>query len=159
MAANNITRLLDARKIPYTAYEYPAEKLSALEVAQLIGAPPAQVYKTIVVRREGKGKPILALVCAATEVDLKALAKALDEKKLSLSTEREAEQVTGLQVGGISPLALINRSFQVVLDNSARDLERIYISGGQRGLNLGLAVADLVKLVNARIAPISRAAD
>ena len=119
MVKNNITRLLDAQKIQYMAYELPAEKLGAQETAQILNLPAEQVFKTIVVRREGKGKPILAMVSGACEVDLKALAKAVGEKKLHLPTEREAEQITGMQAGGISPLALVNRGFQMVLDSSA----------------------------------------
>jgi Cys-tRNA(Pro)/Cys-tRNA(Cys) deacylase len=153
--SNNITRLLDAKKIPYTAFELLPEKLGADETAALLNVPLEQVFKTIVVKREGKGKPILAVVPGTAEVDLKALAKAVGEKKLHLPSEREAEQVTGLQAGGISPLALINKGFQVVLDSSARDYQEIHISGGQRGLNICLPVDALVKLTNSRLAEIS----
>ncbi|MFZ0532933.1 MAG: YbaK/EbsC family protein [Anaerolineales bacterium] len=154
MAANNITRMLDAKKIPYTVFELPAEKLGALETANLINVPLEQIFKTIVVKREGKGKPILAVVPGSAEVDLKLLAKALGEKKLYLPTEREAEQLTGLQAGGISPLALINKGFHVVLDASARDYNEIHVSGGQRGLNIRLPVEALIKLTNARVEAI-----
>ena len=151
MATNNITRLLDAKKIPYTAYELPAEKLGALETARLLNTSLEQVFKTIVVKREGRGKPILAVVPGNAEVDLKSLARALGEKKLHLPTEREAEQLTGLQAGGISPLALLNKGFQVVLDSTARNYPQIHISGGQRGLNIRLSVDDLILLTHARV--------
>jgi Cys-tRNA(Pro)/Cys-tRNA(Cys) deacylase len=82
------------------------------------------------------------------------LAKVLGEKKLYLPTEHEAEQITGLQAGGISPLALLNKGFQVVMDSSAENYGEIYISGGQRGLNIRLLVEALVKLTNARIEKI-----
>jgi Cys-tRNA(Pro)/Cys-tRNA(Cys) deacylase len=154
-AVNNVTRLLDQRKIPSTAFELPVEKLGAVEAAQHMGVDPGLVYKTIVVRREGKGKPVLALVPGPGEVSLKLLAKALGEKKLILPTEREAEELTGLQAGGISPLALLNRGFQVVLDESARAHPEIYISGGQRGLDIRLPVSALQALTNARIAQIA----
>jgi Cys-tRNA(Pro)/Cys-tRNA(Cys) deacylase len=156
MKANNATRLLDSHKIPYQAFELPPEKLGALEAAQILGVPPEQVYKTIVVTRESRGKPILALVPGSNEVDLKALAKVLDEKKVSLPTQREAERLTGLQAGGISPLALLNRGFQVIIDETARIYEQIYISGGQRGLNIRLPVEALAGLVKAKFALISR---
>jgi Cys-tRNA(Pro)/Cys-tRNA(Cys) deacylase len=152
---NNVTRMLDARDIHYTAFELPEEKIGALEAANIMNVPAEEVFKTIVVTRMGKGKPILAMVPGACEVDLKALAKAVGEKKLALATQREAEQLTGLQVGGISALALIKRGFQMVLDASAEKLEEIYISGGQRGLDLRLAVKDLVQLTNSIIAAIS----
>jgi Cys-tRNA(Pro)/Cys-tRNA(Cys) deacylase len=155
MSTNNVTRLLEAKKIPYTAFELPAEKLGALETARLLNIPPDQVYKTIVVRRDGKGKSILAIVPGPAEVDLKLLARALGEKKLHLPSEREAEQLTGLQAGGISPLALINKGFQVVLDSNAQLYKEIHVSGGQRGLNIRLPVEALVRLTNARLAKIS----
>lgn len=154
MIKNNVTRLLDTHNIPYTAFELPAEKLGALETARLLSIPPEQVFKTIVVTREGKGKPILAIVPGTGEVDLKALARTLGEKKLSLPTEREAEKLTGLQAGGISPLALLNHGFQMVLDSSAEMFESIHVSGGQRGLNICLPVSALVDLIHPVLADI-----
>ncbi len=156
MKPNNITRLLDQRKVIYTAFELPAEKLGAVEAAQHLGVPPNLVYKTIVVTRLKKGKPILAVVPGDREVDLKALANAVGEKKLALPTEKEAERLTGLLAGGISPLALVNRGFQVLIDLSAQSLSEFYISGGQRGLNIRLAPAALANLVNAKFAIITR---
>jgi Cys-tRNA(Pro)/Cys-tRNA(Cys) deacylase len=152
---NNLTRLLDSRKINYTAHELPAEKLGALEAAAYLGVSPALVYKTIVVTRLAKGKPILAVVPGSLEVDLKLVAQVVSEKKVSLATEKEAERLTGLQAGGISPLALINKGFQVLVDASAQNQPEIYISGGQRGLNIRLAVVDLLKLTNARVASLT----
>jgi Cys-tRNA(Pro)/Cys-tRNA(Cys) deacylase len=152
---NNVTRLLDSKKIPYRAYETPAEKLGAVETAQLLNVSPELIYKTIVVSRVRSGKPILAVVPGPDHVDLKLLAAALGEKKVALPTEREAEQLTDLQAGGISPLALINKGFQVVIDEAARSHAEIHISGGQRGLNIRLPVEALAKLTNARFAAIS----
>jgi Cys-tRNA(Pro)/Cys-tRNA(Cys) deacylase len=153
---NNITRLLDSRKIPYKAFETPAEKIGALEAAEFLNVPPEVVFKTIVVTRDKPKKPILAVIPGPNSVDLKALATSLGEKKVHLPTEREAERLSGLQAGGISPLALINKGFQVVVDSAAQNYPEIHISGGQRGLNIRLPVADLVKLTNARLASISR---
>lgn len=155
-AVNNITRLLDSRRIPYTAYDLPADKLGALETAHLLDVEPASVFKTIAVTRDKPRKPLLVLVPGPSSVDLKLLAAALGEKKVHLPTEREAEQLTGLQAGGISPLALLNKGFQVVIDSSAERFNEIHVSGGQRGLNIKLRAADLVKLTNARLAAVSR---
>lgn len=152
---NNVTRFLESRRITYTAHELPAEKLGGLEAARILNAPEGQVFKTIVTKRE-KGKPVLAVIPAPRTVDLKLLAAFLGERKMHLPAEREAEQMTGLQAGGISPLALINKGFQTVIDSSAQGFETIYISGGQRGLNLRLDPQDLAKLVNARFGGISR---
>src|SRR5574341_63937 len=152
---NNVTRLLDSRKVKYTAYELPAEKLGAVETARLLSVPPEMVFKTIVVTREKPRKPVLTLIPGPHQVDLKALAQFLEEKKVHLPTEREAEQLTGLQAGGISPLALVNRGFQAIIDEDARSHPQIHVSGGQRGLNLRLPVDVLARLTNARFAAIS----
>jgi Cys-tRNA(Pro)/Cys-tRNA(Cys) deacylase len=159
MISNNVTRLLQARKILFTSFELPPEKLGALETAVLLHIPPLQVFKTIVVVREKPGKPILAIIPGPHEVDLKALAQFVGDKKLKIPTQKEAEQLTGLQAGGISPLALINRGFQMVLDQTALDFDEIHISGGQRGLNIRLPVKDLLQLINARTALVSTLQD
>lgn len=155
MVSNNVTRFLDSRKIPFTAFELPVEKIGALETAQLLGVSPSIIYKTIVVQREKAGKPVLAVIPGDHEVNLKSLAAFLGEKKLKLPTQREAEKLTGLQAGGISPLALLNKSFQVVISIEALSHDQIHISGGQRGLNIRLSVKSLLELTRARTAEIS----
>ena len=153
---NNVTRLLDQRHIEYKAFELPAEKLGARETAVLLQVDLAVVFKTIVVTRDKPAKPLLVVVPGNSVVDLKLVAAAVGEKKVYLPTEREAETFTGLQAGGISPLALINKGFRVLIDASARDYPQIHVSGGQRGLNVKLSLADLVKLTNAQLAPVSK---
>lgn len=153
---NNITRFLDSRKVAYTAFETPTEKIGALETARILNVSPDVVFKTIVVTRDKPRKPVLAVIPGPCSVDLKLLAAFLGEKKMYLPTEREAEQLTGLQAGGISPLALINKGFQVVVDSAVQAHAEIHVSGGQRGINIKLPVSDLVKLTNARLATISR---
>jgi Cys-tRNA(Pro)/Cys-tRNA(Cys) deacylase len=153
---NNVTRLLDARKVPYTPVEYDAERFhSAEEVAAMIGAPVEQVYKTIVVLRDERGRrPMLVIVPAGREVHLKRLAAGLKEKKLHVAPQREAEALTKLQVGGISALALLNKGFDVYLDRSAGRYgeDGIYVSAGQRGLNVRVRPADLLALTGGRYA-------
>lgn len=152
---NNVTRMLDSRGIHYQAHELPKEKLGALEAAEYLGAAPGMMYKTIVATCSDGGKPVLALVPGPEEVEKKALAKALDVKKVKITSQREAEELTGLQTGGISPLALLQKGFQVVLDSSVHAHEEIYISGGQRGLNIQISTKDLIAITNAKIAEIS----
>lgn len=153
---NNITRLLDQRRIPYTAFELPAEKLGARDTARRLGVQPEIVFKSIVAIRPLPGsKPILAVIPGNARLDLKALASFLKEKKILVPTQREAEVLTGLQAGGISPLGLVNRGFQILLDQSAEKFKEIHVSGGQRGLNIRLGVRDLVRLTGARMASIS----
>jgi Cys-tRNA(Pro)/Cys-tRNA(Cys) deacylase len=153
---NNITRFLDAKKVKYAAFETPAGKLGALETARILNISPELVYKTIVITRlKPGGKPVLAVIPGTGQVDLKLVAAALGEKKVSLPTEKEAEALTGLQAGGISPLALINKGFQVLIDQAAQTHVEIHVSGGQRGLNICLPVKALAELTRARFAPLS----
>jgi Cys-tRNA(Pro)/Cys-tRNA(Cys) deacylase len=150
----NSLRLLETRGAVYVAktYDPSGEFHSASEAAELLGAPLESVYKTLVVLREPtqKGKPILVMVRSDRELDLKLLAKALGEKKLRMATQREAESLTGLQVGGISALALVNRGFEICIDEPALALPKIHVSAGQRGVDLALGVADLVALTRAK---------
>ncbi len=151
----NSMRLLDSRGIRYTAtvYDETGEFHSADEAARLIGAAADSVYKTLVVLRDPpqRGKPILVMIASDCEVDLKALAKSLSEKKLRMATQREAESLTGLKVGGISALALLNRGFEICVDRAALLLDRIHISAGQRGVDLELAVSDLTSVTRSRV--------
>jgi Cys-tRNA(Pro)/Cys-tRNA(Cys) deacylase len=152
---NNVTRMLVAKGINFEAHELPAEKLGGMEAAAVLGVDPAQMFKTIVAVRPDGGKPVLAVVPAAAEVDLKALGRVLGGKKLQAATQAQAEKLTGLQVGGISPLALIAKGFEVILDDSAAKFEKVYVSGGQRGINISLAPADLTTLTRAQQASIA----
>lgn len=149
----NVTRLLDSRKIQYETNEYDGSVFhSAEEVAALIGVPVDHVYKTIVVLREEKGKkPLLVMIAANREIDLRKLAAAVGEKKLKVARHDEAEALTGLQVGGISALALLSKPFDVCVDKAALELSHIHISGGQRGLDVKLAVKDLIALSKAKV--------
>lgn len=150
----NAMRMLDAQKIQYTAAEYDAtqEFHTAEDAAALIGAPVEQVYKTLVVLRETpRTKPLLVMISSNREVDLRVLAKSIGEKKLRMATKREAEQLTGAQIGGISALAQLNKGFEILLDRAAQNLETIHISGGVRGVDIQLRVADLQRVTNAKI--------
>jgi Cys-tRNA(Pro)/Cys-tRNA(Cys) deacylase len=147
--------MLVAKGVAFEAHELPAEKLGGLDAAAYLNVDPAQMFKTIVAIRPDGGKPVLGVVPAAAQVELKALGRALGGKKLQAATQAQAEKLTGLQAGGISPLALIAKGFEVVLDSSALQHETIYVSGGQRGLNISLAPQDLQRLVSASVHAIA----
>ncbi len=150
---NNVIRMLAAKKVAFEAHDLPPEKLGGEEAAAYLGVPAEQMFKTIVAVRASGGKPLLALVPAPAQLSLKALGRALGAK-LQLASLAQAEQLTGLQTGGISPLALIGKGFDVALDQSAMDFETIYLSGGQRGLNISMSPQDLVALTRARVLEI-----
>lgn len=150
-------KLLEGKKIPYTVIPYPDSMRDAEEIAAVLGVPAAQVFKTLVVLSVGgerPSKPLLVMMPADSQLDLKKLAKATNQKKLQMASHREAEQLTGLQVGGISALALLNKGFLVYLDTSAQAFSHIYVSAGQRGLDLKVAVADLINLTKARLVEV-----
>lgn len=156
MIKNNVTRMLESQGISFQVYELPREKLSAIEAAHFLNVEPEVVYKTIVVIPETESKPVLAVVPGPNKVNLKSLAYTLGVKKVHMASKKQAEQLTKLQTGGISPLALLNRGMHVVVDSSAESLEEIYISAGQRGLDVRLATKDLIRLTDAKVAAISR---
>jgi Cys-tRNA(Pro)/Cys-tRNA(Cys) deacylase len=151
----NAMRALDARKIVYDTFTYPSTVHSADEVARLLGVPAEEVFKTLVMVAEGR-QHLLAAVPGDREVDLRLLARSLGVKSVRMESQREAERLTGLLVGGISPLALLGRPFAVCVDAHAQQLERLYINGGQRGVNLRLRVDDLVAVTGARFVEATR---
>ena len=147
----NSMRVLDSRKVAFQIYEYSSEIHSAVEAAQAIGQPAGRVYKTLVVVREApRAKPILVMTPGDHELDLRALARSTGDKKLRMATQKEAESLTGLLVGGIGALALLNRGFEIWIDGAARAHERICVNAGQRGVMLELRVDDLVRVTGAR---------
>lgn len=147
-------RVLDAKGISYrvTVYDASGTFHSGEDAAALVGAPPEAVYKTLVVLREGapRARPLMVMVPSNTQLDLKLLAAAVGEKKLRMATQREAEQLTGMRVGGISALGLPRPTFEILLDEAARPLDLIHVSAGARGIDVELRVDDLVAVTGAR---------
>jgi Cys-tRNA(Pro)/Cys-tRNA(Cys) deacylase len=146
----NAMRVLEGRKVRYEVFTFSPEFHSADEVAEILGLPPDEVYKTLVVLRP-KGKPMLIMVAADKELDLKKVAQAVGEKKVHMALHREAEELTGLQVGGISALALLGRPFDVFIDRPATGLSHVLVSAGQRGMDVRVAVPDLIRVTRARV--------
>ena len=142
-------KVLEGKKIPYEAVAYPDTERDAMKVAAAIGAPPEQVYKTLVVVRE-KGNPFLTIIAAPQHLNLKKMAKAVGEKKLQMATHKEAEQITKLQVGGISALALLNKGFTIILDQSAQAQTHGYVSGGEKGIRIKLSAGDVIRVTESK---------
>ncbi len=145
-------RLLESKEIAHhvTIYDDAGEFHSGEEAPALVGAPAETVYKTLVVLGDPpSGRAMLVIVPVARQANLKVLAAARGEKRLRMATEKEAEKLTGMQVGGISALAVPAGRFDVLIDEAARSLEMIHVSAGARGLDVELAVADLVRLTEA----------
>lgn len=146
----NAMRALDARKVQYQTLTYSSEIHSADGAAEALGVDAGVVYKTLVVLPEsGQGRPLLVMVPGTHGLDLKVLGQAVGEKKLRMASQREAESLTGLLVGGISALALLNKNFRIFVDEDALEHPQMYVNGGQRGLNLQLSPQDLLAVTGA----------
>lgn len=150
MEKTNSMRLLDRLGIPYEVYTFSPDIHSAVGVAEATGLPANEVFKTLVLLRPG-GKALLVIAPGDSEVDLRKVAAAVGEKKVAMASHREAEALTGLQVGGISALALRDKRFAVYLDRSALGHDRIMVSAGKRGVNLRLSPHDLIRAVDAEL--------
>ena len=155
MAAKPLAvRLLEQRKIAHEVFEFDPAIRSAELVARDTGMPPHLVYKTLVVELDPpKGKPYIVMAPSDTELDLRPLAATLGVKKLRMAAHRDAERYTGLQVGGISALALLGKGFTVLIDERALVETHVLVSAGVRGMDLRLAVADLIAITGARAVP------
>ena len=143
-------RLLDDRGIAYEEVTFPQDIHDALGVAKAAGLPAEVVYKTLVVLEEPPAtRPALILEPADATLDLKLAARGMGVKRVGMAGQAEAERLTGLQVGGISALALIHLRWPVFLDRRAESLERIVVSAGQRGRNVRLRVVDFIAVTGA----------
>jgi len=150
------TVVLERAGVPFTRHTYRHEPGAAsygLEAAEALELDPAAVFKTLLA--EVDGRLVVAVVPVTGQLDLKALAAALGGKRAQLAEPAAAERATGYVVGGISPLGQRKR-LPSVLDESALALQTLYVSGGKRGFDLGLAPRDLVDLLDAVVAPIGR---
>ena len=153
--STNVTRLLDDRKVDYDIFTFPSDIHSAQGVSEVVGVPVERVYKSLVVMRE-HGKPLVVMVGGDRELSLKDVARAVGEKKVRMATVREAESLTGLKVGGISALALLSKPFELYIDERVLEHNRVLLSAGKRGVNIQLAVSDLIVLSSAQVIDATR---
>ena len=136
------------------AYEHdPGARSFGLEAAEVLGLPPEQVFKTLLVDT-GAGLAV-AIVPVAGQLDLKAMAAALGAKRATMADPAAAQRSSGYVVGGISPIGQ-KRALPTVVDESAELFDVVYVSGGRRGLDVGLSPTDLVRVTHAVVADIGR---
>jgi len=147
---------LDRAKVPYATHAYehdPKHESYGLEAVERLGLQAETVFKTLVA--DVDGKLTVAIVPVEHQLDLKALAKAVNAKKAQMADVKLAERTTGYVAGGISPLGQ-RKALPTVIDASAEALPKMHVSGGRRGLEIELAPADLQRLTRALFAPIAR---
>jgi len=151
------TVALDRAGIPYSRHPYehdPAAASYGLEAAAALGVEPARVFKTLLV---DTGTTLaVGIVPVDGQLDLKAVAAALGVKGVTMADPAAAERSTGYVVGGISPVGQ-KRALPTVLDETAYGFGTVYVSGGRRGFDIGLAPEDLASVTRARRAQIGRA--
>jgi Cys-tRNA(Pro)/Cys-tRNA(Cys) deacylase len=150
------TAALERAGVSFTVHPYahdPAAASYGLEAAGQLGLDPSAVFKTLLA--EVDERLVVAIVPVSGRLDLKALAAAVGGKKAAMANPADAERATGYVVGGISPLGQKKR-LTTVVDASALERPTVYVSGGKRGLDIGLAPRDLVTLLGAMLAPIGR---
>lgn len=153
-ASTPAVRALQQAGVPFTEHLYdhdPDHPSFGLEAAQALGLDPASVFKTLMTSVDGT--LTVAVLPVGSSLSLKALAAACGGKKAGLAAPADAERATGYVVGGISPLGQRARH-RTVVDQSATALEVMYVSGGRRGFDLGLAPADLIRLTDAAVADV-----
>lgn len=146
----NAARLLDKAKIAYEliSYEVDENDLAATHVAESLGEPIERVYKTLVLKGDRNGH-FVCVVPGDKEVDLKVAAKVSGNKKCDLIPMKELLPTTGYIRGGCTPIGM-KKPFPTFIDESCLEFDYIYISAGQRGLQLRLSPTDLISYTSAK---------
>jgi Cys-tRNA(Pro)/Cys-tRNA(Cys) deacylase len=154
MAGTPATVALTKAKVPFSTHEYDhaVSRGYGVEAAEALGLEPARVFKTLMAVVDTK--PVVAIVPVTGQLGLKALAAACQGKRAEMMDPAVAQRRTGYVLGGISPFGQKQRSL-TVLDESAEGFDTIFVSGGRRGLEIEVAPGELVRLLEARIAPIA----
>lgn len=155
MTKTNAMRQLDAAKIPYEAITYAVDEndLSGTHIADQVGLPYEQVFKTIVTRGDKTGYLVFCIPCHK-EIDLKAAAIATGNKKIEPVAVKELLGLTGYIRGGCSPIGM-KKKFPTYFDKSAENEERITVSSGVRGIQLLLSREDIVKFTRGILCEIA----
>lgn len=150
------TKQLTRHKIPFDLLQYQHEanaKSFGLEAVEKLSLNAKQVFKTLVVCTE-TDKLAVAIIPVETKLNLKAIAKTLKVKKVKMADAKRVEVSTGYILGGISPLGQ-KKALPTIIDSSAEQFEKIYVSGGRRGLELALSPIDLATLCQASFTSIT----
>ena len=145
----NVARLLDKAKIAYqlVPYEVDENDLSATHVAEQLGEDIAQVFKTLILHGDKSGY-FVCVIPGADEVDLKKAAKVSGNKKCEMIPVKELLPLTGYIRGGCSPIGM-KKPFPTYIHPTASGFDKIYVSAAQRGLQIPIAPADLIKVAQA----------
>ena len=155
MTKTNVMRLLEAAGIEYETlvYEVDESDLSGASVAKKTGKDKDTVFKTLVFHGEKNGYAV-ACIPVCEELDLKKAAKVFGEKKIEMLHVKDLLKVTGYIRGGCSPVGM-KKQFPTVIDETAQLWDRIFLSGGQRGLMLGVNPAEIAAYIGASFVDVT----
>lgn len=148
------TLALDKAKAAYALHTYDYDGDVArigLHAAESLGVEPGRVLKTLMAQVDGR--PVCVVLPSDREVSMKKLAQAFGGKSAQMMKPADAERITGYHVGGISPFGQ-KRTTPTVVEVAARDFERVFINGGQRGLQVELSPEEAVRVLGARFASV-----
>ena len=151
----NVARLLDKAKVAYqlVPYEVDENDLSAIHVAEQLGENIAQVFKTLVLHGDKNGY-FVCVIPGADEVDLKKAAKVSGNKSCEMIPMKELLPLTGYIRGGCSPIGM-KKHFPTYFHHTIEQFDHIYVSAGQRVLQIKIAPSDLIQEVRGIVADIS----
>lgn len=155
-AKTNALRLLEAEGIAFVPFEYDVsdDRIDAVAVAEKLGAPPEQVFKTLVTVSPDK-EHFVFIIPGDAELDLKKAARATGKKSIEMIKAKELLPLTGYVHGGCSPVGM-KKLLPTRIDETAILFERIYVSGGRVGLNLAISPEELAGFINAEFADLAK---
>ncbi|MCS4486439.1 Cys-tRNA(Pro) deacylase [Staphylococcus americanisciuri] len=151
----NAMRILDRAKIDYEMRTFTVgdEHIEGSEVAERIGVAEAQVFKTLVLTN-GKREYFVFVIPVSGHLDMKAAAASVNEKKLNLMPLDDLKKVTGYVRGGCSPIGMKTK-FMTVIDAAVEHIDQVFVSAGQRGVQMGVAPNDLIQVAEAKVATVA----
>ena len=149
----NAMRILDKMKISYEYQTYECDEFTdGIETADKLNLPHEQVYKTIVTTGKS-GEHYVFVLPIEAEIDFKKAAKVVGEKSLEMLHLKELTKVTGYVRGGCTSIGM-KKQFPTVIQEDAKELEHMHVSGGKLGMQLTLLPEDLAKAANAQFADV-----
>lgn len=150
----NAMRILDSKKLPYQWHSYDNKdgKIDGISVANKINRAAKTVYKTLVT--QGNSKEIFVFVIPVEgELDLKKAAKSSGVKKVEMIHVKDIRKLTGYVRGGCSPIGM-KKQYPTFIDESAKAVETIVVSGGKIGLQIEIKAENLISAIGARFADV-----